>query len=101
MRGLFSKAIEKVGEQDDDVYDWMLLNNGKGWQTLSKRSTRQHTTNKKVVDQNATRTKDQSQRPIQQEPLQQQQQQQHQQQQQQYHPKKSGFWSKLSCGLCQ
>jgi casein kinase 1 len=32
LRGLFSKAIEKVGEQDDDVYDWMLLNNGKGWQ---------------------------------------------------------------------
>lgn len=100
MRGLFSKAIEKVGEQDDDVYDWMLLNNGKGWQTLSKRSIRQHTTNKKVVDQNATRAKDQSQRPIQQEPLQ-QQQQQHQQYQQQYQPKKSGFWSKLSCGLCQ
>ncbi|KAL7316503.1 Palmitoylated plasma membrane-bound casein kinase [Mucor circinelloides] len=104
LRGLFSKAIEKVGEQDDDVYDWMLLNSGKGWQTLSKRSTRQHTTNKKIVDQTATRTKDQSQRPIQQESSQQQnqqQQQQYQQQQQQYRPKKSGFWSKLSCGLCQ
>ncbi|GAN10751.1 casein kinase I [Mucor ambiguus] len=101
LRGLFSKAIEKVGEQDDDVYDWMLLNSGKGWQTLSKRSTRQHTTNKKIVDQNATRTKDQSQRPIQQEPSQQLNQQQQQQQQQQYRPKKSGFWSKLSCGLCQ
>ncbi|KAI8368521.1 kinase-like domain-containing protein [Blakeslea trispora] len=32
LRNLFSKAIEKVGEQDDDVYDWMTLNIGKGWQ---------------------------------------------------------------------
>ncbi|KAI8094676.1 kinase-like domain-containing protein [Thamnidium elegans] len=94
LRGLFSKAIEKVGEQDDDIYDWMLLNSGKGWQTLSKRNARQHTTNKKITD---NRTKDQP-------PQQQQQniqQQQNVQRQEQYQTKKSaGFWSKLSCGLC-
>lgn len=32
LRSLFTKAIEKIGEVEDSVYDWMLLNNGKGWQ---------------------------------------------------------------------
>lgn len=94
LRGLFSKAIEKVGEQDDDIYDWMLLNSGKGWQTLSKRSGRQQ--NKKVV-------KDQTPKLDDHQPQRQEQQQQHQQQQQQqlqFQQKKS-FWSKLACGLCQ
>lgn len=80
-----------MGEQDDDIYDWMLLNSGRGWQTLSKRNARQQTTNKKII------AKDQSQ-----PKLDQQQPQQLPQRQEQYQPKKStGFWSKLSCGLCQ
>ncbi|KAI7866741.1 kinase-like domain-containing protein [Spinellus fusiger] len=37
LRELFSKVIRNAGESEDQVYDWMLLNNGKGWQTLSKR----------------------------------------------------------------
>jgi hypothetical protein len=32
LRSLFTKAIEKMNETDDGIYDWMLLNNGKGWQ---------------------------------------------------------------------
>ncbi|KAG1224708.1 hypothetical protein G6F35_003852 [Rhizopus arrhizus] len=32
LRSLFTKAIEKMGDVEDDVYDWMLMNNGKGWQ---------------------------------------------------------------------
>jgi casein kinase 1 len=32
LRSLFTKAIEKSGEVEDGVYDWMLMNNGKGWQ---------------------------------------------------------------------
>ncbi|KAI7891082.1 kinase-like domain-containing protein [Mucor mucedo] len=97
LRGLFSKAIEKVGEQDDDIYDWMLLNSGKGWQTLSKRSGRQQANNNKkaVKDQPKLDTHH-----AQVNSRQQPEQQQQQQQQQQYQPKKSGFWSKLSCGLC-
>ncbi|KAI9481425.1 MAG: kinase-like domain-containing protein [Benjaminiella poitrasii] len=116
LRGLFSKVIEKSGKQDDGVYDWMLLNSGKGWQTLSKRNTRQqHTTNKRIIDNNA-RTKDQTMQQQQQQStaaaaaaLQQQEQYQHhhnqnQQQDQRYSSKKSsssGFWKKLFCGLCQ
>ncbi|KAH9995683.1 kinase-like protein [Russula compacta] len=32
LRELFSKMLKTTGEQDDGVYDWMLLNNGKGWE---------------------------------------------------------------------
>lgn len=32
LRNLFTKAIEKNDDVEDDVYDWTLLNNGKGWQ---------------------------------------------------------------------
>ncbi|KAI9461557.1 kinase-like protein [Lactarius psammicola] len=32
LRELFSKVLKTTGEQDDGVYDWMLLNNGKGWE---------------------------------------------------------------------
>jgi casein kinase 1 len=32
LRDLFSKVLKTTGEQDDGIYDWMLLNNGKGWE---------------------------------------------------------------------
>jgi hypothetical protein len=32
LRELFSKVLKTTGEQDDGVYDWMLLNSGKGWE---------------------------------------------------------------------
>ncbi len=32
LRELFSKVLKTTGEQDDGVYDWMLLNNNKGWE---------------------------------------------------------------------
>ena len=32
LRELFTKVLKTTGEQDDGVYDWMLLNNGKGWE---------------------------------------------------------------------
>ena len=32
LRELFTKILKTTGEQDDGVYDWMLLNNGKGWE---------------------------------------------------------------------
>ena len=35
LRALFAKVLKNIGEQDDGVYDWMLLNNGKGWEAGS------------------------------------------------------------------
>lgn len=32
LRELFTKVLKTLGEQEDGCYDWMLLNNGKGWE---------------------------------------------------------------------
>lgn len=32
LRELFTKVLKTLGEPEDGVYDWMLLNNGKGWE---------------------------------------------------------------------
>ena len=34
LRELFTKVLRSLGEEDDGIYDWMLLNGGKGWETL-------------------------------------------------------------------
>lgn len=38
LRDLFTKALKNTGEVEDGVYDWMLLNDGQGWQANSHRS---------------------------------------------------------------
>ncbi|KAL1936736.1 hypothetical protein VTP01DRAFT_870 [Rhizomucor pusillus] len=35
LRDLFNKVLKNLGETDDGIYDWMLLNNGKGWEHRS------------------------------------------------------------------
>jgi casein kinase 1 len=37
LKELFDKVLESIGEIDDGVYDWMLLNDGKGWEVRTKR----------------------------------------------------------------
>ncbi|KAG6817353.1 bifunctional choline kinase/ethanolamine kinase cki1 [Tephrocybe sp. NHM501043] len=32
LRELFSKVLKTLGETEDGVFDWMLLNGGKGWE---------------------------------------------------------------------
>ncbi|KAI8984728.1 kinase-like domain-containing protein [Mycotypha africana] len=32
MKDLFDKVLDDIGETDDGIYDWMLLNDGKGWE---------------------------------------------------------------------
>lgn len=32
LRELFTKVLKTLGEPEDGVFDWMLLNNGKGWE---------------------------------------------------------------------
>ena len=34
MKELFDKVLESIGEIDDGIYDWMLLNDGKGWEVI-------------------------------------------------------------------
>ena len=42
LRELFTKVLKNRGEVEDGVYDWMLLNNGKGWQVESSPGTRKN-----------------------------------------------------------
>lgn len=35
LRELFTKVLKNAGEAEDGVYDWMILNNGKGWEAGS------------------------------------------------------------------
>jgi len=39
LRELFTKVLKTLGEQEDGCYDWMLLNNGKGWEASTVCST--------------------------------------------------------------
>ncbi|GLB40472.1 putative kinase-like protein [Lyophyllum shimeji] len=32
LRELFTKVLKTLGETEDGMFDWMLLNNGKGWE---------------------------------------------------------------------
>lgn len=100
LRGLFTKAIEKVGERDDGIYDWMLLNNGKGWQTMAtKKSSRLHTTNKRIADHSGLNRNRETEHHIQH--LQLEPQLQTQTIEEIPHHKRPSIWHKLSCGLCQ
>lgn len=40
LRDLFTKALKSMNEVEDGVYDWMLLNNGKGWESEADVSAR-------------------------------------------------------------
>jgi hypothetical protein len=32
LRDLFTRALKNTGETEDGVYDWMKLNDGRGWE---------------------------------------------------------------------
>jgi casein kinase 1 len=36
LRDLFTQALKNSGEVDDGQYDWMQLNNGKGWEAMKQ-----------------------------------------------------------------
>ncbi|KAJ7841332.1 kinase-like protein [Mycena olivaceomarginata] len=38
LRELFTKVLKSSGEQEDLVFDWMLLNGGKGWEATKSHS---------------------------------------------------------------
>jgi casein kinase 1 len=39
LRELFTKVLKNHGDTDDEIYDWMLLNNGRG---LDKKTRHHH-----------------------------------------------------------
>ncbi|ORZ02495.1 kinase-like domain-containing protein [Syncephalastrum racemosum] len=42
LRELFNKVLRRMGECDDGVYDWMMLNNGKGWEHRASSNEKAH-----------------------------------------------------------
>ena len=32
LKELFAKVLKTLGEHDDGIYDWNILNSGKGWE---------------------------------------------------------------------
>ncbi|CAO3592384.1 unnamed protein product [Absidia cylindrospora] len=103
LRELFTKSIKNAGEVDDSVYDWCLLNNGKGWETLPKRSNHrhaaqhQHATTKKQADKRQSNN-------IQTPNVHTTQPTHHHSAAQDPQHKKSGGWKKfkhiITCGIC-
>ncbi|KAG0168956.1 casein kinase I [Apophysomyces sp. BC1034] len=105
LRELFSKVVKNSGGVEDGVYDWMLLNNGRGWETLSRRQAARQglpAPAKKVIENNKRQPQPQpqnSEQPLQTtaaaaaaaaatQPAQPE------------HHRKTNIWTKLTCGLC-
>ena len=42
LRDLFTQALKNTGEVEDGEYDWMKLNNGKGWEAMKQHSSHGH-----------------------------------------------------------
>ncbi|TIA92676.1 hypothetical protein E3P99_00527 [Wallemia hederae] len=42
LRDLFTKVLKNSGQVEDGVYDWMMINNGKGWEAGHSSSHRDH-----------------------------------------------------------
>lgn len=42
LRDLFTQALKNTGEVEDGEYDWMKLNNGKGWEAMKQHPSPHH-----------------------------------------------------------
>lgn len=42
LRELFTQALKSTGEVEDGEYDWMKLNNGKGWENMKSHPSAVH-----------------------------------------------------------
>jgi casein kinase 1 len=42
LRDLFTQALKSTGEMEDGEYDWMKLNNGKGWEAIKQHPSQHH-----------------------------------------------------------
>lgn len=42
LRDLFTQALKNTGEVEDGEYDWMKLNNGKGWEAMKQHPSHNH-----------------------------------------------------------
>lgn len=50
LRELFTKVLKNSGEIEDNVYDWMMLNGGKGWESGSTNVCRAYTCGRRSLN---------------------------------------------------
>lgn len=54
LRELFTQALKSTGEVEDGEYDWMKLNNGKGWEVMKSHPSAAHHLQNPNVHQNSS-----------------------------------------------
>jgi casein kinase 1 len=54
LRELFTQALKSTGEVEDGEYDWMKLNNGKGWEVMKSHSAVQQMHHSNVHQNSST-----------------------------------------------
>jgi casein kinase 1 len=54
LRELFTQALKSTGEVEDGEYDWMKLNNGKGWEVLKAHPSAVHHLQNSGAHQNSS-----------------------------------------------
>jgi len=54
LRELFTQALKSTGEVEDGEYDWMKLNNGKGWEVMKAHPSAVHQLQHTGVNQNSS-----------------------------------------------
>ncbi|KAF2665282.1 kinase-like protein [Microthyrium microscopicum] len=42
LRDLFTQALKNTGETEDGIYDWMKINDGKGWEAMKQHPSAAH-----------------------------------------------------------
>lgn len=53
LRDLFTQALKETGEVEDGEYDWMKLNNGKGWEAMKAHPSQAHLHHNNVPNSSA------------------------------------------------
>lgn len=53
MRDLFTQALKSTGDVEDGEYDWMKLNNGKGWEAMKAHPSAAHLHHNNVANTSA------------------------------------------------
>jgi casein kinase 1 len=54
LRELFTQALKSTGEVEDGEYDWMKINNGKGWEVMKAHPSAVHHLQNANANQNSS-----------------------------------------------
>ncbi|KAK7542590.1 casein kinase-like protein I [Phyllosticta citribraziliensis] len=55
LRDLFTQALKNTGEVEDGEYDWMKINNGKGWEAMKTHSSAAHLHHNNAIPNSSAR----------------------------------------------